>query len=129
MSVSRSTQSKTPETMACRRIVCRSVSVPPKRPPSFGRRSVATHGHFLYGVSRLKSMALARKSSRSSMNLVPRFTASWSSAATILWRVRPMTTSTRSNDMASPRDASRRIPDQITTMRQKEIGGHRPLNA
>src|SRR5262245_13409446 len=64
---------------------------------------VATHGHFLCGNSRLKSTALAKKSRRSSMNRAPRFTASSSSICTILWRVRPMITQTRS----TPRDMDR----------------------
>src|SRR5437763_4420755 len=103
-SCSRSTHSNAPETMAWRRMVWRSVSVPEYRPPSAGRRRVATQGHCLYGVSRLNSTALARKSSRSSTNLAPRLTASWSSTTTILCRVRPITTSTRStpSDMLNP---------------------------
>ena len=80
MSVSRSTQSK-PATMAWRRSVCRSASVPVQRPPSAGRRTVATQGHGLSGSRRLKSAALARKSRRSSMNLAPRLTASCISAS------------------------------------------------
>src|SRR4051794_681125 len=102
MSVSRSTHSNAPDTIAWRRIIIRSGSVPLNRPPSDGRRSVATHGHCLSGASRLKSTALARKSRRSSTNLAPRFTASASSATTILWRVRPITTSTRSDDITAP---------------------------
>src|SRR5262245_41574301 len=62
------------------------------------------------------------------MNFPPRLIASWSSATTILWRVRPVPTSTRSEDIVPPRSRNARFRTRLPAPPKKKQGPSAPVD-